>query len=114
MAGWANNKSTFQGVLRDARLNASIVAHIEHQRATGNGQWALGNRQSEPKVDDPGNIDTTHHLSAKYKNQKKGGDGVEEAAAANSTPPPTVNLQLGGAVVHSVVLWHCSHGLPDF
>jgi len=42
-----------------------LILNTNGQRATGNGHWAMGNTQSEPKVDDPGNIDTTHHLSAK-------------------------------------------------
>jgi len=63
----ANNKSTFQGVLRDARLNASIVAHIEHQ-ASG----------------DPATSTPTHHLSAKRLKKKQ---------QQTAPPPPTVNFE---------------------
>jgi len=89
-----------------------LILNTNGQRATGNGHWATDSLSQKSTIRATSTPHTTCLQSTKIK--KKGGDGVEEAAAANSTPPPTVNLQLGGAVVHSVVLWNCSHGLPDF
>lgn len=54
----ANNKSTFQGVLRDARLNASIVAHIEH-RTPGERQRRASNvERQRQRTGRPSTIDT--------------------------------------------------------
>lgn len=60
MGCMANNKSTFQGVLRDARLNASIVAHIEH-RTPGERQRRASNverQRQRQRTERPSTIDT--------------------------------------------------------
>lgn len=77
----ANNKSTFQGVLRDARLNASIVAHIEH-RTPGERQRRASNverqRQRQwQRTGRPSTIDTKTPPVCETLDEEE-----EEAAAA--------------------------------